>query len=247
MKLPVIKGTIDRRLLVSFAIDPSVAESLLPEPFRPKIVHDHAVAGICLIRLRDVRPAGLPAAVGAGSENAAHRIAVEWNDAEGHHDGVFIPRRDTSSLLNRMIGGRLFPGIHHEANFTVDESDPCYRVGFQSTDGETHALVSGQATDALHTGSLFASIDEVSRFFEMGSVGFSATSDPRRLDGLELITRNWEVRPFDVDELRSSFFEDTSVFPPGTARFDNALIMNRISHEWRALRPIRTDGARFAA
>lgn len=244
MKLPVIKGTIARRLLVSFAVDPDVAEKLLPPPFQPKIVHDHAVAGICLIRLCDIRPSGVPAAVGIRSENAAHRIAVKWNDEDGPHDGVFIPRRDTSSLLNRTIGGRLFPGVHHKAKFTVGESEPYYSVGFKSADGETDAFVSGHATDALPRGSLFASIDEASRFFEMGSVGYSATSDPEGFDGLELRTGNWQVRPFHVDQLRSSFFEDASLFPRGSARFDNALIMNQIEHEWRALRSVRTNEVR---
>jgi uncharacterized protein YqjF (DUF2071 family) len=245
MKRPSVRGTIDRRLLVNFAVDPEVVARVLPQPFRPKVIHDHAVAGICLIRLRDVRPAGLPASFGVTSENAAHRIAVVWDEGHQQQEGVFIPRRDTSSRLNTMVGGRLFPGAHHHASFEIKESEPHYRVGFQSRDGATYALVSGHATDDLPTGSIFSSLEEVSSFFQEGSVGYSATADPERFDGLELRTQTWQLRPLEVEEVHSSFFDDISRFLPGTARFDNALIMNRIEHEWRALRPMRIESPRY--
>jgi len=76
--LPIIRGVIDRRILVNFTVDPAVAAKLLPRPFRPKLVNGFAVAGICLIRLKQIRPRGWPAILGISSENAAHRIAVEW-------------------------------------------------------------------------------------------------------------------------------------------------------------------------
>ncbi len=76
--VPVVQGVIARRLLVNFRVRPEVLAALLPGPFRPKLVHGFGMAGICLIRLEQVRPRGLPAFVGLSSENAAHRIAVEW-------------------------------------------------------------------------------------------------------------------------------------------------------------------------
>lgn len=80
MKLPVVKGVIDRRILVNYRVEPGVLNGLLPAPFRPKLVHGAGMAGICLIRLRQVRPAFLPAWLGISSENAAHRAAVEWTE-----------------------------------------------------------------------------------------------------------------------------------------------------------------------
>src|ERR1700688_2904901 len=82
----------------------------------------------CLIRLKHIRPRFQPAFLGISSENAAHRIAVEWEQNGQHREGVFIPRRDTSSRLNTLMGGRLFPGEHHRANFRVEEKADCYRI-----------------------------------------------------------------------------------------------------------------------
>src|SRR5215213_8122480 len=109
MKIPTIQGLIDRRMLVNFTADPAVVQKLLPAPFRPKIFKGKAIVGICLIRLKHIRPKGFPSVVGLSSENAAHRIAVEWGKDGKTREGVYIPRRDTSSWLNQMAGGRVFP------------------------------------------------------------------------------------------------------------------------------------------
>src|SRR5690349_6638726 len=111
MGLPVIQGVIDRRILVNYRVDPQVLAKILPPPFRPQVIHDSAMAGICLIRLRNVRPRGFPAWLGIGSENAAHRVAVEWDEGSQLRTGVYVLRRDTSSRLNILAGGRAFPGV----------------------------------------------------------------------------------------------------------------------------------------
>src|SRR3977135_359472 len=120
MRLPTIQGIIRRRLLVNYRVAPAVLARLLPATFRPKLHGEFAMAGICLIRLEQIRPQGLPVFLGASSENAAHRIAVLWEDEQGKtQGGVYVPRRDTNSRLNYLAGGRLFPGEHHAARFQV--------------------------------------------------------------------------------------------------------------------------------
>src|SRR6266513_656006 len=128
MRIPVIRGIIDRRILVNYHVDPAVLAPLLPAPFRPKIVHGVGMVGICLIRLRNVRPKYLPAWLGMSSENAAHRVAVEWNEQGAPQEGVYVRRRDTNSWLNSFAGGRLFPGEHHHARITVTESQDRFAV-----------------------------------------------------------------------------------------------------------------------
>ena len=82
MRIPTIRGSIDRRILANFRVDPEVLATILPSPFRPQTVNGFGIAGICLIRLKHIRTKNFPAFLGISSENAAHRIAVEW-DAEG--------------------------------------------------------------------------------------------------------------------------------------------------------------------
>jgi hypothetical protein len=232
MKLPVIRGVIDRRILVNYRVDPSVLAPLLPAPFRPKIAQGVGLVGICLIRLKHVRPALCPSWLGISSENAAHRVAVEWDEGGTVREGVYVRRRDTDSRLNALAGGRLFPGIHHHAQFTVQESAEHYAVALRSDDGATNMSVRAHRTGEWPVSSRFGSLDEASRFFQAGSLGYSATADPCRFDGLELRCFNWQVEPLAVEQVQSSHFDDPSWFPAGSIEFDCALLMRGIEHEW---------------
>lgn len=232
MQIPIIRGIIDRRILVNFRVDADVLARQLPVPFRPKFVRDKGMAGVCLIRLKNIRPRFLPSFLGISSENAAHRIAVEWDQDGETTEGVFIPRRDTSSRLNTLVGGRLFPGVHNHAAFQVREHDDRYQIELDSDDRHTHLLVEGHVEQELPASSIFGSIKEASDFFERGSLGYSVTGAPAQFDGLELRSFNWQVQPLAVERVESSFFENRQLFPAGSVEFDSALLMRGIDHEW---------------
>jgi len=241
MNPPVVTGLIRRRLLVNYRADPETVRRLLPAGFRPKLHDGHAIAGICLIRLEEIRPRGWPSWCGIASENAAHRIAVVWDDDDGvEREGVYIPRRDTGSLPNHLAGGRLFPGEHHLAEFDITDNEGGIDLSIRSRDASMSVALRAREAGGLPATSCFRSLDDASGFFEPGSVGFSATRDPGRLDGIRLVTRRWSVRPLEVDHVASSFFDDPGRFPEGSVTFDHALIMRDIPHEWHPLprRPV---------
>jgi hypothetical protein len=235
MRLPIIHGLIRRRLLVNFRVDAEVMQRFLPSRFQPKLHGGYAIAGICLIRLEEVRPKWFPHFCGISSENAAHRIAVQWAGPSGAlREGVFIPRRDTGSWLNHLAGGRLFPGEHHRTDFAVTDDGSRITMSIRARDGGMTIQLNAREDDALPASSCFASLAESSAYFEGGSVGYSATRDCCRLDGIRLQTERWQVRPLAIDHVEASFFADTSVFPPGSVTFDHALIMRDIRHQWHS-------------
>jgi hypothetical protein len=232
MHIPVVRGIIDRRILVNYRVDPDVLTRVLPPPFRPHQVNGHGIAGICLIRLKQIRPWFLPKIVGISSENAAHRIAVEWEQDGERHDGVFVPRRDTCSRLNTLAGGRLFPGVHHHARFQINEQNGRFSVQMNSDDGDVQVTVQGRLASALPETSIFRSTDEASQFFNRGSLGYSVAARPKEFDGLELRTFNWRADPLSIEKVCSSYFENDDAFPKGSVEFDCALLMQGIRHEW---------------
>lgn len=231
MKIPKIKGLIDRRILINFTADPKFVEKIIPFPFRPKIYKNKAIVGICLIRLKNVRPKGLPSFLGVSSENGAHRIAVEWDEDGLVKEGVYIPRRDTSLKLNTLLGGRFFPGKHHLACFNVREESDKYHIDFTSSDNTNISIDACEAKTFDKT-SIFETLGNVSDFFEKGAVGYSPNNN--KFDGLRLKAYKWEVRPLTVEHVKSSFFEDENLFPKGSIKFDNALIMTKVEHEWQS-------------
>jgi hypothetical protein len=238
MRIPVLRGMIDRRILVNFRVEADVLARLLPPPFRPQLVAENVgMAGICLIRLRGIRPRWFPAFAGIGSENAAHRIAVEWDDHGTTRTGVYIPRRDSSSYLNWIAGGRLFPGVHHHSRFVVSETADECRLEMSNSDG-THVLVEGRRAAHLSADSIFDDLSQASDFFARGSLGYSAARREGACEGLELHTLRWEVQPLSISRVESSFFDDAARFPPGTVHFDCALLMRHIPHEWHGVEPL---------
>jgi hypothetical protein len=234
-----LDALVERRLLVNYRVDPDVAARLVPAPFRPQLVNGWAVAGVCLIRLGRLRPPGVPGVVGLRSENAAHRFAVEQDGPDGTTTGVYIPRRDTAAWVTAAAGGRLFPGEHHRARFTVDESAERLRVGFTSGDGTAvDVAVAVDAEPELGPSALFADVAEASAFFEGSPQGWSATGRADRYDGVALRTDAWQVTPVRVESVRSTYFEGPDRFPPGSAVLDAALLMRDIPVRWQALAPV---------
>ena len=232
MRLPVIQGVIDRRMLINYRVDPDVLARILPAPFRPHVVRGCGVAGICLIRLQNVRPAHLPSWLGIGSENAAHRVAVEWDSDGQTSHGVYILRRDTNSRLNSLAGGRLFPGVHHHARFQIHETADHFEVAMQSDDRTASISVVADLAAAWPTSRVFRSLAEASAFFEHGSLGYSPSHTAGTFQGLELQCQNWQAQPLEVRSARSSLFDDKDHFPPGTIELDCALLMRGIAHQW---------------
>ncbi|SRR5579871_90991 len=242
MTLPILHGIIRRRILVNFRVSPQAIQAQLAPRFRPKLHEGFAIAGICLIRLEELRPKMLPAIAGGvfglSSENAAHRIAVLWDDHGAQREGVFIPRRDTNSMVTHLAGAHLFPGEQHHATFAVTEKERTLDFQMCSDDKQVSVRLKGRFDSTFPSTSCFRSIEEASRFFEGGSVGYSATRDPRRLDGIRLQTEEWFVEPLEVEEVYSSYFADTSRFPAGSVTFDCALLMRNIRHEWHSLKDL---------
>ncbi len=220
---------------MNYRVDPTVVQTVLPAPFRPKCVEGAAVAGICLIRLEAVRPKRLPGWLGISSENSAHRIAVEWDTEDGQTEGVFVPRRDTGSRLNALAGGRVFPGVHHLSRFTVRDEEGMISMKVEPKVEDTPLVeLTVRESDTFPGDSVFSTLESSSAFFEAGCIGYSSRPSSCVMDGLLLDVKNWQVSPLEVERVHSAFFDDEDVFPSGSITFDHALLMRDIAHEWHS-------------
>ena len=238
MKVPALEGLVRRRILLNYRADPEVVQRFLPAPFVPKLVDGAAVAGVCLIRLEQLRPRafrmsrGVP--MGWSSESAAYRMAVEWTDGDGElREGVYIPRRDTGSVVIHLLGGRVFPGRQGRARFDVRDGGGRIELSVRTPGGSADVRLRARGAADLPPSRLFDSVDDASRFFAAGAVGYSPGGSGG-LDGLRLCTDGAPLEPLAVEEFEASFFADGTRFPVGSLEFDGALIMRDVPHEWHA-------------
>jgi len=234
MLLDTIHGIIDRRVLLNYHIEPEPLQQVLPPGFRPKLFRGKGIGGVCIIRFRELRPRKLPAWVGLGSENAAHRIAVEWDQDDGTKEGVFIPRRSTNSSLNKLLGGVVFPGLFDKGSFVADETGDEISLTIRRPDGSEDAHFKGRVGQGLPDTSLFDTVEQASSFFSQGGTGYSATREEGHYHGMELRSLNWKITPLEIEDAHTSFFSDRTRFPEGSVELDCALVMRGIEHEWHS-------------
>jgi hypothetical protein len=236
--LPTIQGVIARRMLLNFRADPDVVQRLLPAPLKVDHERGYAVVGVCLIRLESLRPRGVSAFLGVSSENMAHRVAIRYPSSEGPRPGVFVWRRETDQKLIELLGGRLFPGVHHSARFQITESDSRLAMTVITHDGEADVSFSARLAAEWKQTPTFDSFDEVSNFFKKGDCGFSCSLRGNELEGLQLKTLSWSMIPMEVESQRCAFYSNPEHFPPGSIEFDSGLLMRGVPHEWRQLADI---------
>ncbi len=231
-----LRAQVRRRLLISYRIDPVVAQSLIPQQFRPQIVDGSAVAGVCMIGLQSVRPGWLRPRVGFRTENVAHRIAVEWDEKGKTRTGVYIVERHSSSLVPVLAGGRLFPGVQKRARFDLDETESRFRVSMAApgTRVSVDVRLGGEWTSTL-----FPTVEAASAFHEQGAVGWSPRRDGKGVEPLELTSKEWAAEPGQVMSLQSSYFD---ALPEGAATLDSVVVMRDIPFFWDTPH-IEPDGA----
>ncbi len=157
--------------------------------------------------------------------------------------GVYISRRDSASVVNAAVGGRLFPGHHHRSDFSVCETDSSLAVAFVARDRSVSVDVDVDidVADSFPGSVLFQSLEDASRFFKSGSAGFSPTRRADDVDGLELHASTWKIEPAVIRRARSSMFDDQSLFPSGSITFDSVFVMRNIEVEWHGLGSLRSD------
>jgi len=47
VRIPTLRGILDRRILINFRLDADVLGDVLPAPFEPRTVDGYAIGGIC--------------------------------------------------------------------------------------------------------------------------------------------------------------------------------------------------------
>ncbi|WP_447647368.1 DUF2071 domain-containing protein [Microbacterium forte] len=230
-----VRAQLRRRLLITYRVEPEVASSLLPTGFRPQIVDGSAVAGVCVLGLESIRPSWARGRWGLRSENAAHRVAVEWDTADGVQRGVFIVGRHSSAWHPVIFGGRLFPGVHRRARFEIEEGDGRYAV---TMDAGEHSLCADVEVGGAWSSSLFASIDEASDFYRAGRLGWSAARGGLGVESVALTTDAWRVENAHLHSVSSSFFD---ALPAGSAVFDSVVVMRDLPLTLSDVRESRID------
>jgi hypothetical protein len=238
---PTLEGVIQRRVLLNFQINPALIKPYIPKPLEILVHRGWAVAGICLIRLENIRPKGLPGWTGFSAENMAHRIAIRFPSNGRMLDGVFIWRRETNSRLMPWVGGRLFPGVHQHADFSVKESPSTLHMDVSTQDSMANIQFTAARLVPWENTTLFQSFTEVKDFFRAGDCGFSCGHTAIQLEGLRLATNSWNMEPLRITNIKSAFYERIARHHSDQLIFDCGLLMQNVPHEWYGMKKLNAS------
>ena len=234
MQLPVIRGVIDRRILVNYRVDPGVLAALLPAPFRPKLVAASGMVG----RLPDppearCGPRFLPPLAGDLLRERRPPRRRRMGRGGRRREGVFVPRRDTDSRLNRLGGRAALPRRPLTTPaFTVrGDGRPLPRRPPQrrrrtslSVVGGVNAAVAGGVGLRLARGGL--------RLLRGGLAGVLRDAPARPARGAGAAAPRWRVEPLAGRAGGVQLLRGPVALPAGVGRVRLALLMRGIDHEW---------------
>ena len=231
MKLPKLATTIERRIFLTYAVEPELIASQLPDGIKPKLFNGKASAGVCLIRMGNIRPAFVKPEVGITAENAGHRIAATYTNAAGEEvDGVYAPFRHTSSRLAVAMSGTLFPGIQRPATFTSLEANGNFKVNMNSKDTLVNVDVD-LVDESEWKSELFPTFAEASEAYRNGKVALSPVGSKGNLktEPLKLEHVYWDIKPAHINYAFASSF---ALYPKESISLDHALVMQNVPAYW---------------
>lgn len=238
MLINSISGLCERRLILNWRVDPDIVAKLLPRPFRPRLVNGHAIVGMDVLKLAEMRPTGLPAFTGFSTENAIDRIAVEWDEGGTIVQGLYVPHRYSPSTVNALVSSaRLFPTIFTHALFDFNERAGRYQVSVFA--GANRFELDANESKTFAEKSILGSPNAASDFHRDAKISYSPSPDKDKFDAIYLKTLDWKATPLSIKSVSYSYIDRLY---PG-AVFDSALVMHSTKHEWHGLGSISASGS----
>lgn len=229
MKISTIAGWLTWRIAVNYRVAPHVMREWIPEPFRPKLIEGHALAGLDLVHQKHQRIAGLPKRMGLTSFLAVHRVLVEWEEMGMRKTGLFVLRRDSSLSVHAWAGGRMYPGLYHRSRFKVSQKDDAFSLRMRSRDDQTIAFEAEKTSHFPHYAS-FGQINRVASAIRAASPAYQARPDHCDIyEGVDWEIKRWQPQPLRVTHLHASFFEG---MPKNSIFFDHAFLIGESPHRW---------------
>lgn len=233
-------GTVTRRFLISYAVEPEVLAEWVPPGSELSLAHGKAWVSACFVHIDDMRPSGTPRALGMAFHYLIHRTRARlpYPDGQMRESVLILEPNIDRSLLSCL--GRLSAGVRFEVRgVQLDQGAEDWRLKMH--DGSGELLFDAEIPDAFGTampsGSLFSSAAEADDYLLGVSYGGEWHRDRSRLRLLAETHDPWVTLVGGCRTHRNAFLERLT---GGPVEADHVITMTDIPHYF-ALRGFDVD------
>lgn len=224
-----IEAWFDYSLVLTYAVPPELASSLVVPPMEAETVDGNAFLAVAMVRTRDLRPRGLPRIAGRDFFLSGYRIFTRMHRLRG----LRILRSDADSALMVTAGNLLTHYNYHLSRVVESRSDRRIEVQVTSRDGAADCHVVAHVSSdepPLPAGSPFRNWREARRFAGPLPFTFDYEEETGSVIRIEGVRSNWSPRPVAVDVNTMTFFER---FHGVTPRLAAAFLVENIPYLWK--------------
>jgi hypothetical protein len=196
--IPSVRAVLAERFILNFRMPPHAMRPFLPAVgwLRPAEVQGHSVASFCMLDLRNITVAPLPAVVGLSSLSCAPRFAVIDSSAADERPAVFVTERFTNSSFGAWFTSLGFSAPHPHVNAAIAREGDDVRL---SVSDRGDQLFSARVTAGELTGSIFTA-ESFADFIAQGVSSYGLSTHGQRLTRVDLHKSDGKYEPLHVHE-----------------------------------------------
>ena len=231
-----MKGRLDPCFLLSYAVPEMALAGLLPRGLYPLTYQGMAFLNIVISRIKWMRPAGIPAALGLTYWHIAYRLYSSANLASGQAvTGLYFLRSDVDKSLPVIPGNVLTDFRFHKASIRTSADGSLFRVEITETRDEivnATAVIETAPAGEEEISPPFRTVEDRERILKYTPFGLSVDRSGQRLKVAEVQRDEgqWEERPVQVQTAEWEYLKRTI---PGEARLVRATQVAPIDYRWR--------------
>jgi hypothetical protein len=225
--IPSVRAVLAERFIVNFRMAPERMKRFLPVPWlEPAEVEGHAIASFCMLDLRSITVAPLPALAGLSSLSCAPRYAVVDRSENPAKPAVFVTERYTNSSFGSWFTSLGFSAPHPYVEASIATEADATRLSV-SDRGKT--LFAANVRPATSASSSIFNAQSFGAFIAQGVSSYGLSIHGERLTRVDLHKTDGTYEPLDVLELSGAAIEEWTA---AGAELDSAFRTSNGAYEW---------------
>lgn len=232
--IPVV-ADFEHCLVLTYAIPARLLAPLLPPGLTLDTLGDIGFVAVAVVDTRNLRPAGLPRAIGQDFVLAGYRIFCKFRTPEGRTlRGLYILRSE-ANRWPMVLGGNLLTHYrYHKCRARFIKRDSVLHAVVRTRDGEADLHVRAQldAEPALPHRTVFRDEREARRFAGPLPFTFDYEPETNAIVVIKGVRAHWRPRRVPVRVGRDRFVERLGQRLGCTPTLASAFYVDRIAYRW---------------